>query len=161
MIRVYNDFLSKEDHEKCLKYCIKTNNYKYGEIDYPGFPPTGMVSKLDLNHHIVDLFHKSFLEKIFEVQNLNLNRAYINCFAPSENPFFHIDNNDPKSLTMLYYPHIKWDLNNGGETQFFVDDSITGILPVPNRLVCFSANIMHRATTFRNGHRFTIAFKYV
>ena len=34
------------------------------------------------------------------------------------------------------------------------------IVPKPNRLVGFDANISHRATTFRKDHRFTIAIKF-
>ncbi len=49
----------------------------------------------------------------------------------------------------------------GGETQFLIDDEIRGILPFPNRLVYFDANILHKATSYRTGHRFTLALKYI
>jgi hypothetical protein len=48
----------------------------------------------------------------------------------------------------------------GGETQFVIDDEIKGVFPIPNRMVMFNANILHRATTFRSRHRFTLAIKY-
>ena len=41
-----------------------------------------------------------------------------------------------------------------------IDDEIVGILPLPNRMVYFPAKIMHRATSFRDRHRFTLALKY-
>ena len=55
---------------------------------------------------------------------------------------------------------MNWDLQEGGETQFYINDDIYGITPVPNRIVIFSANIKHKATTFRNNYRFTVAIKY-
>ena len=54
-----------------------------------------------------------------------------------------------------------WDKDDGGETQFLMNDELYGILPIPNRMVVFSANLLHRATTFRNDHRFTVAIKYM
>ena len=83
---------------------------------------------------------------------------YVNCFAPNENPYFHTDGDN--GLTFLYYPNMDWDLQEGGETQFYINDDIYGITPIPNRMVVFDANIQHRATTFRNQYRFTLAIKY-
>jgi Rps23 Pro-64 3,4-dihydroxylase Tpa1-like proline 4-hydroxylase len=88
---------------------------------------------------------------------------YINCFAPSENPYFHIDccdEKDDNEVTFLYYPNETWDLDDGGETQFFINERIYGVAPIPNRLIYFNANILHRATSFRDRHRFSIALKY-
>jgi hypothetical protein len=55
---------------------------------------------------------------------------------------------------------MEWDVNEGGETQFYIDENIYGITPVPNRMVIFDASILHRATSFRSSHRFTVAIKY-
>jgi len=60
----------------------------------------------------------------------------------------------------LYYAVEEWNIEYGGETQFVVDDEIRGVFPFPNRMVMFDANILHRATAFRTGHRFTLAVKY-
>ena len=84
---------------------------------------------------------------------------YINCFAPSENPYFHIDNDN--GLTFLYYvTNHDWGENDGGETQFLINDEIRGVLPLSNRLVGFDATLLHRATSFRDRHRFTLAAKF-
>ena len=84
---------------------------------------------------------------------------YVNCFAPSENPHFHVDG--IHGITILYYVNDEWEIEMGGETQFLIDDEIRGILPFPNRLVYFDANILHKATSYRTGHRFTLALKYI
>ena len=83
---------------------------------------------------------------------------YVNCFAPSENPYFHTDGDD--GVTFLYYVNDRWELNDGGETQIIVNDEIKGILPLPNRIVGFDASLLHRATSFRFKHRFTLAAKF-
>ena len=92
------------------------------------------------------------------MEDLKLDRMYVNCFASSENPHFHIDGD--YGITMLYYVNDEWDIEMGGETQFLIDDEIRGVLPFPNRLVYFDANILHKATSYRSGHRFTLALKY-
>ena len=63
-------------------------------------------------------------------------------------------------VTFLFYANEEWSIEMHGETQFLIDDQITGILPYPNRMVKFDADILHRATSFRDGHRFTLAVKY-
>ena len=78
-------------------------------------------------------------------------------FAPSETPYFHTDG---EGITFLYYPNLEWNLQDGGETQFYVDGNILGVPPAPNRLVMFDGEIVHRASSFRDRYRFTVAIKY-
>jgi len=154
MIKVIDDFLSIEQYKFVINYCINSS-YVYGEYDREGLPPTGMVSEIDETEDIYKLFR---YKTEYLVPGLELNRMYVNCFAPSENPFFHTDWID--GVTFLYYPTDDWALDDGGETQFFVNGEIKGVVPLPNRMVYFNANIKHRATTFRDRHRFTVAIKY-
>ena len=113
-----------------------------------------MIHIIDSTRDIYELFR----HKTEEYSEGELCEMYINCFAPSERPYFHTDGSD--GITMLYYPQEKWEPDDGGETQFYVDGEIRGIVPQPNRLVYFDASILHRATSFRSVHRFTIAIKY-
>ena len=74
---------------------------------------------------------------------------------------FHQDNYDEDSLTCLYYvPVESWFLDDGGETQFILNEEMVGVLPFPNRMVYFDSILMHKATSFRNRWRFTVALKY-
>lgn len=152
-IEIYDDFLSSDLQNFVWEYCIESS-YTYGEYDTPETPPTGMVHEIEGND-----IYKLFYEKTKDLvpKNFNLYRMYVNCFAPSECPYFHTDG---EGITFLYYPQHTWDIDMGGETQFVIDDEIKGIFPIPNRLVMFDGNILHRATTFRNRHRFTVAVKY-
>ena len=97
------------------------------------------------------------MDKCSFLSNMKLYRMYINCFAPNENPYFHTDG---EGLHFYIMRMIEWNLQEGGETQFYVDENIYGVIPIPNRLVMFDGMILHRATSFRNDHRFTVAIKY-
>ena len=119
-----------------------------------GISPTRIINAKKL----FDLFLTSIEKKFPEYKPKDMTRFYINCFAPSERSNFHIDG--AVGTTFLYYPNDNWNLDEGGETQFIVDNSIFGIPPVTNRLISFDANILHAATPFRNRQRFTVTVKY-
>lgn len=152
-----DNFLSTKEQKIVWDYCVKAE-YSYGEVDNPDTPQTGMIHNIPETHFVYKLFKKKLSDSVPEIAQMKLYRMYINCFAPVENPYFHTDGE--KGVTFLYYPNYDWDIQDGGETQFYLDGNIYGIVPQPNRLVVFPANILHRATTFRNSHRFTVAIKY-
>jgi Rps23 Pro-64 3,4-dihydroxylase Tpa1-like proline 4-hydroxylase len=159
MIEVIDNFLTQEEFYFVIQYC-NSALYGYGEADDINRPPVGLVHNIPTNEKIYELFVQK--TKKFASEH-SLYRMYINCFAPSENPFFHTDSADVSiddEITFLYYVNESWDIDDCGETQFFIDDRIYGVAPIPNRLVYFNANILHRATSLRDRHRFTIALKY-
>jgi len=156
-VEIIDGFLEKKDLEFVFDYCFKAS-YSYGEIDYDSAPPTGMVHNIKSDEIIYKIFESKIRDSYDIVQGMNLSRMYINCFAPSENPYFHIDHN---ALTFLYYVNnCVWQINDGGETQFLIDDEIKGVIPLHNRIVGFDASLLHRATSFRDKHRFTVAIKF-
>jgi hypothetical protein len=157
MIEIKDNLLEAEQYLYVLNYCQRAK-FTWGETDDYNLPPTGMVHEIDETELIYQVF-RSKTQEI--VPNLNLHRMYVNCFAPSENPYFHIDWEDKGAVTFLFYPTEGWNYDDGGETQFIVDDEIYGVTPVPNRLVYFDADIPHKATSFRDRHRFTLAVKYI
>jgi len=156
-IKYENSFLDEKEHYMIYEYC-KNAKYSYGESDNGDGIMTGMVHDIPETEIIYKVLRKKLEDKCPFIRQLKLYRMYINCFAPSENPYFHTDGEN--GITFLYYPNTEWNLNDGGETQFLIDDNIYGIIPLPNRLVMFPANIWHKATSFRNHHRFSIAIKY-
>lgn len=153
----YDDnFLSQNEYESVLDYCINTE-YSFGERDDENLPPTGMIRNIETVEMIYDLLSQRLEEKCSFLKDMKLYRMYVNCFVPGENPYFHIDG---EGLTFLYYVNPEWNVQEGGETQFYVDDNVYGVSPIPNRLVMFNGMILHRATSFRSQHRFTVAIKY-
>jgi hypothetical protein len=184
MIDVADDFLSQEELSFVVKYCVDAPYY-YGEADNSDTPVTGMVHNIwfdgmnedellgerkpggGVDDSTIDtkkfyqLFANKIAEKFPECDKKYIVRLYINCFAPSENPYFHTDE-DPgiDAKTFLFYATPGYDIDDGGETQFVIDGSLYGIPPFQNRLVSFPATILHRATTYRDRYRFTVAIKY-
>ena len=154
MYKIYDDFLKPDEHRSVLEYCFNAE-YVYGETDTATTRPTGVVHEMSGG-----VVHEMFRVKTGKIvpPGLKLYRMYVNCFSPRELPYFHTDG--PNGVTLLYYPQYNWKLDDGGETQIVVDENILGIVPIPNRMVMFDANLQHRATTFRNRHRFTVAIKY-
>ena len=157
MIKVIDNFFDESIHHNIWDYCNSVS-YKIGERDNHNTLPTGGVFEIENNNTLFDFLNKELNDKFKELNNLRCYRSYINCFAPSENPYFHYDND--KGYTCLFYPNLEFKLEEGGETQFLVDNKIEGILPIPNRMVLFNANLHHKATSYRTKHRFTIAIKY-
>ncbi len=155
-MKVVDTFLEPKDAEYVYRYCL-TSSYTYGETDTDTTPPTGMVHEIKKTQRIYKLFNKKIQEIFVNPKDVNIYGMYVNCFAPSEKPYFHTDGD--KGITFLYYVNDSWQLDDGGETQIIIDNEIKGILPIPNSLVGFDANLLHKATTFRNKHRFTIAIK--
>ncbi len=159
-MKYFDNVFTKDEHKLILEMCLNSK-YTYGSRDKPGFPPTGSVCKLDKKDEIPKLIINKLSELDPELKPLMIKKICINCFAPSENPYFHQDSLSPSAVTALYYPNDFYDENEGGETQILAsDDLIIGIKPRPNRVLIFKSNLVHRATAYRTKHRFTIAIKY-
>jgi len=155
-IKVFDNFLSDEEQDDVLNYCENIAQFKYGESDDGKTPPCGVTHDIPKDVSIYKLLEEKI--KPLSPEGTPLWRMYINCFAPREIPYFHTDGDD--GVTFLYYPQLEWKPNDGGETQFYVNGNIQGVVPTPNRLVSFDARILHRATSFRDNWRFTVAIKY-
>ena len=165
-LEVIDDFFIPNDYLNVVKYCSGADYY-WGERDDKQFVPTGMVHEIydcedtpvkESNQWIYDLF----LENTNHLcPDLKLYRMYVNSFAPGENPYFHTDSLNGEDITFLYYvPSADWDINDGGETQFYYNGDMIGVMPVPNRMVYFDATILHKATSFRDRWRWTVAIKF-
>lgn len=157
-MKIIDNFLKKESHHELFKYCNKVE-YKKGEQDNINTPPTGGVFEIEGTNPLRDYLGDKFEKNIDFLEGMNCVRSYINIFYREEKPFFHIDSKN--GYTCIYYPNInEEDLDEGGETQFFIKEGIKGVLPKPNRLVVFKGDILHKATSFRTKNRYTIVFKY-
>lgn len=159
-INVSDNYFTERQHQFILTYC-ENCKYTYGEVDNTDTPPTGLIHNIPYTEEIYRLIEDR-IEKSMgpDVIKYRIYRMYVNCFAPRELAYFHTDGKHG-DLTFLYYPNSEWKPDDGGETQIYVnDDIITGVPPIPNRMVMFDAALLHRATSFRDTYRFTIAIKY-
>ena len=98
IVEVIDDFLSTDDAYSVLDYC-RMASYTYGETDTSSTPPTGMVHEICETDEIYELF--SSKTDLIVGDDLVLNRMYINCFAPTENPYFHTDCDEVHRVKLL------------------------------------------------------------
>jgi len=158
-VKISDNYFTEHEHRFIRNYCLDSQ-YSYGELDDAETPPSGLVHNIPETHDIYFLIASKIKECMGdEALKFHLYRMYVNCFAPSENPYFHTDGEEG-DLTFLYYPNKKWEVNDGGETQIYHDDIIKGYPPIPNRMISFDASLLHKATCFRSTYRFTVAIKY-
>ena len=158
-IKIYDNFLQKETCDHILK-SIEGYPFYRTEIDKPGLPKTGLVYNLGKDHQFYKVLLRNIIQKkILDIKNYRSDRFYVNLFLKNENPFFHVDSESEKDITFLYYPSNSDNINYSGNTDFILDDKIISILYVQNRLVSFPANFTHRATSFYNKDRFSLALK--
>jgi len=160
-ILIKEDVFSYDKQFELYNYCISAS-YKYGESDTKNTIPTGMIHIFDNDSFIYKLLISEINTLFPYTLLMNVYRAYINCFSPLEFPYFHSDKNDINGpdITIIYYVGIeKYNIDDNGTTDFYINDKIIGILPIPNRLLLFDSKLIHRATSFRDRHRFTIVFK--
>jgi hypothetical protein len=154
----YIDGVISSDETISYRETLLSYPFKYGEVDTPGLPATGMVHDFSSDDEIYRKVLSACQKAFPEIEGKTPYRAYLNLFMPNEKPFFHIDGT---GLTILVYLNPMYSYDEGGETQFIDNDNcIYGVLPTPGRAVIFNGMILHRATSFRTATRLTMAIKY-
>src|SRR5690606_28992232 len=129
----------------------------YGEKDRQGLPPVGMVFEIQ-DQNLFKFLADTAIANFATLKDLKLDRAYVNLFLPNDRPYFHKDGN---VYTCLFYVTPPYDVDEGGETQFIVNDMIKGLPSIPGRLVIFDGELWHRATSYRSHPRLTVALKFL
>jgi len=123
---------------------------RMGSLDTQTFnespDPTLFPLFLDARDRMVQhMFYDSpeFMEMFtFDIRIMD----WINCLAKAPNAFdetepqYHVDN-DGVNLSIVYYPHTKWDDSWGGKLAM---GSSLKISPVPNGAVMFMSHIPHK-----------------
>jgi hypothetical protein len=125
------------------------------EYDHPDYEPVGLACNLSKN----SITYKALegeLRKLF-AGSWEIERIYVNRFQPKEVPRFHFDGDVLTCL--LYADPVDWHPDEHGETQLLLNGEIRGVLPLANRLLIFDGRLMHRATSFENHVRHTVATK--
>tara|TARA_Y100000004_G_C8782768_1_gene355721 strand:+ start:64 stop:597 length:534 start_codon:yes stop_codon:yes gene_type:complete len=154
-INVFDNVLTPEQNRELYEDLLYSGKFMYGEVDDDDHPPTGMVCNLKTEQ--VNLLYEIAINKQECLKDQSINRVYANLFRPGEQPFFH---EDESVYTCLFYVNPPTTYEDGGQTEFVVDDNIFGLLPRPGQLVIFDGKIPHRATSFRTQPRITIALKF-
>lgn len=157
MILPFDDVMSQEKNDELYKFLLVENKFSYGERDRLGLEPVGLSLEID-DPDLFNFLSDIAKSKFDRLQNLELQRAYVNLFLPNDRPYFHQDGH---VYTCLFYITPQYDIDEGGETQFIVNNIIQGLPSRPGRLVIFDGELWHRATSYRSHPRLSIALKFI
>lgn len=161
MIKVYDNLIDKETQARFLSEC-KSQEYNIDVTDVVEDANTasGCSSAMSIHTYMYNKLKAIIDTNISEVAGLELYDCHVNCFFPREVPNFHTDNESDGSITLLYYANTNNYTEGGTEILDKDNFEVRSILPRPGRIVIFPGNCLHRATSFRDKKRFTVAFKY-
>ena len=157
MIVPFDDVMPEEQNNEIHEFLLRDSHFKYGERDRLDLEPVGMVVELD-NTDLSKYLAEIAASKFEQLKGLELQRSYVNLFLPNDRPYFH---QGGEVFTCLFYLTPQYDIDEGGETQFIVNNMIHGLPPRPARLVVFDGMLWHRATSYRSHPRLTAAVKFV
>tara|TARA_Y100000813_G_C24107300_1_gene326032 strand:+ start:271 stop:750 length:480 start_codon:yes stop_codon:yes gene_type:complete len=157
MIFPFDDVMPEGKHNEIYDLLLHKSHFKYGERDRPNLEPVGMVLELD-NTDLAKYLAEIATSNFDRLKGLELQRSYVNLFLPNDRPYFH---QDGEVYTCLFYFTPQYDIDEGGETQFIVNNMIQGLPPRPARLVVFDGMLWHRATSYRTYPRLTAAVKFI
>jgi Rps23 Pro-64 3,4-dihydroxylase Tpa1-like proline 4-hydroxylase len=87
--------------------------------------------------------------------------CHVNLYLPSIMPYYHTDRTDIESLTCLLMLNDSFDWNDGGEFKIVLNDELLSIAPKNGRIIVFSGDLLHSASTFRDKFRYTVVNKLI
>ena len=168
MIEVFDNVLDYETVMELREIILKENETSgLSESDRPGeVPAVSTTINFDEGEGAqkpceIELCLDKCHELIPRLQKMNNYRNSINVYPPKALPYWHEDTvpSNPSITTLLYInPNV--ELDELGETQFYIKDEIRCIQSKPGRLIAFDGRILHRAMGFRTLDRLTIAMKF-
>ena len=178
MLRFYDDGLSR-DRQAQLYNFLSGPGWEYGAYSTPETRSScywykhfgGFLGNETLDADklppVIGLFWTALTQEIFKGHTLV--RCYANGYPYGAEGAVHtdisLDAPEGRFFTGLYYPHLRWDADWGGERLFFnaaKDDLIAAIYPKPGRLVLFDSLIPHVARPLTRkcpALRITLMFK--
>ena len=156
-IEIFDQALTRAENTTLVTWC-RQRPWRWGEADYQGARPAGVVSDLEDSEDRRILIDRA-QELCPKLRGLELNRAYINMFMPGEQPQWH---RDGAVWTVLFYATNEREPRMQGQTEFLDYNTmeIRGVLPQPGRMVVFNGDLLHRATAYPHQERFTLALKF-
>ena len=183
MIKVYDEFFSKELHQEINELMMRSKwSFTGGNDLAPFWHMEDLETEVYFNSFLFNLI-QSKLGRKFKIL-----RAYANGQTAGQNGTAHPDskhNQSRKDFTFLYYPNLTWNYSWGGHLVFldevkgsftdiknqYVSNDITPFIKVnnvvtlvPNRAILFPSHIWHHSLgpnrTF-NGLRLSLAYKLI
>jgi hypothetical protein len=163
MIKNYFDIFDKEQVDIIWKY-LKEPNWKFWHRSHKDSSCYfWQMNLIDYDFFSVNLFNKI---KQFIGDNFIVDKIYANGQTFGLDGEFHIDSENPKAYTFLYYPMKHWDLSWGGETVIINPNTqkINYFHPIPNGALFFPASWVHCGKSPSKNYfdlRTSIAYKII
>ncbi len=160
---VIDDFLPEEEHRAIYNRLMTR---EWGAVDDNPNDPLSDISGYNSSEEFTGPSTQTIMDYCLEydflrdiVQNSHRVSLY-NKYDPKTPTYFHTDG--LSGHTLIYFPDIaKYNFMMAGETQILIDDHITGVLPVPNRLVAFNGQLWHKGTSFTHDQpRYSFAIQF-
>lgn len=158
-IRVFRNVFSQE-HCESIDVFLDRPQWRYGHIsDVQNTPPFWMM------HLGRDkLFTETLIQPICEAtgDDLKVLSVYANGQTYGLGGQPHVDANDDRGRTFIFYANAGWDVRWNGKTCFLFDDGPVWVTPEINKAVYFPGQIKHFAeetTRTFGGLRKTVAWK--
>lgn len=161
-IIVYKDVFSHNDRKQIQTY-LDEPNWKWGQVSLTEGEvfPFWMMRLEQQDFFTKDLFN--IISEKLEGEYI-IDRCYCNGMTYGIEGSFHTDDIRPDTKTVLYYANEYWKQEWGGKTVFGLEDKYHYVEPIPNSLVVFPSNLVHRAeptTRLFKQLRTTIAWKLI
>ena len=148
LIDIYDGLFSYDDRSTWLTSIYKslfTCDGSDSSFDlYPSVQIFSSYSELDLqNLKFCNSEGFQFLNKKYNLSNRKIRQVRVNLSTLAEKNSPH---SDGQGLTLIYYPHLQWDISWGGHT-LFLNEDLSDVYKLclykPGRVVIFDGTIPH------------------
>tara|TARA_B100000131_G_C17719780_1_gene452365 strand:+ start:69 stop:554 length:486 start_codon:yes stop_codon:yes gene_type:complete len=153
-IKIVDNFLDRKDIQKItsndLAWKLQTSNRGKGELTFLSSSKKGDEF---YNTYLFDKVVEKLEEGYYRLENV-----YFNGQWNGREGSLHSDNCDITALIYMSQYEYGW----GGFTEIMTEPEPTLVYPIPNRLVIFPGNILHKGYSFAYQYcpiRTTLAFK--
>ena len=154
---VYDDVVPLEQNNQLYNKLLYDTAYYYGEKDRIDTPKNGFTSEINKDDELFKMLCEIIFKKNPRLKEKECQRSYVNLVLPKEKLYFHQDG-DVTTFLFYFNPIVTYD--EGGETQFIINNELISVLPVPSRMIEFDGMIWHKATSFMTIPRISVALKF-
>lgn len=156
----YNNILNFEEQQTCVNI-LEQPKWQFIGTSNNEDPFTFWYRDLNTEEFFTNLF----FTKVCEIteKKFTITRVYANGQTYGLSGSLHMDHDDDRYYTFLYYANPYWNVEWGGSTAFYKNEKefITAEF-IPNSSIFFKSNIMHvglEPSRHFRGLRITVAYK--
>jgi 2OG-Fe(II) oxygenase superfamily len=157
-MKIYQTDIPYYEIQNIYKTCVSGRKTYYPDFDESKQRYNAISSYFDKDEPLFKRFYDVITKHDDSLKIERIQRAGVNLYLPNTKMYYHADG---PVITALLYVNPKVNIEEGGETQFIVNDEIVSVCPKPGRLVIFDGSIRHTATSFSTIPRITLYCKFL